>query len=69
MFVLTDGQPYVGGKADSKPRILAAVDRWNLLDQVRIHVIGVGDSIPRKFLRDLATRNGGKFVHEKSGSG
>ena len=66
MFVLTDGQPIIGGKNDSKERILAAVDRWNLLDQVRINVIGLGDSIPKRFLGKLASRNGGEFIHEKS---
>ncbi len=66
LFLLTDGQPIVAGKADSKPRILADTERWNLLDQVRINVIGLGDNLPRRFLRDLAIQNGGEFVHEKS---
>lgn len=65
-FVLTDGKPIVSGKSDKTQRILAAVARWNLLDRVTIHVIGLGDSVPKTFLRKLASHNGGRFVHEQS---
>ncbi len=66
IFVLTDGIPYIGNKADKFPKILAAVKRWNLLRRVVIHTIGMGDGIPEKWLKRLAAENGGKFVHELS---
>jgi hypothetical protein len=71
MFVLTDGRPMVprpagrGLAQDNRDAILAAVDRWNLLNRVVIHTIGMGEDLPKGFLKKLAKQNGGRFVHER----
>ena len=49
---------------DKNSRILAAVRRWNLLQRITIHTIGLGEGISKRFLKKLATQNGGQFVHE-----
>jgi len=64
IFVLTDGMPFIGNKPDKFPKILEAVKRWNLLRRVVVHTIGLGDGIPKKWLKRLAADNGGKFVLE-----
>jgi Mg-chelatase subunit ChlD len=72
IFVLTDGRPVIPAPAgdkrlsrDSRKRIRAAVQRWNLLGRVTVHTIGLGDELPAGFLRKLAEENGGRFVHER----
>ena len=72
MFVLTDGVPTVstapglpGIVLDSTDAILAAARRWNLLDRVVIHSIGLGDEFAGPFLQGLAESNGGRFVKEE----
>ena len=73
VFVLSDGWPTTtihNGRVghDNPPQILYAVDRWNPLGRIAIHTIGLGlrdgggVQSPRGFLRQLARRNGGKFV-------
>ncbi|MDP6540219.1 MAG: VWA domain-containing protein [Planctomycetota bacterium] len=64
LFVLTDGLPIRGGKADSVKRIHAAVRRWNLFGRVVVHVICLGDKAPTKFAKGLAEQNGGRYVRE-----
>ena len=66
IFVLTDGQPVIKTRYDDKRRIRAEVRRQNLLGRVVIHTIGLGEPLPKKFLRALAEENGGRFVHEKA---
>jgi Mg-chelatase subunit ChlD len=69
-YVLTDGQPMRmnpdpegrGLIGDNKKEIVAAVTEWNLMQQSTIHVIGMGKSIPHKFLGKLAAANGGRYV-------
>jgi len=69
-YVLTDGQPMrmnpdpegKGLLGDNKKEIVAAVTEWNLMQQSTIHVIGMGKSIPHKFLGKLAAANGGRYV-------
>ena len=71
MFVLTDGVPSIstapgipGVVLDSTDGILAAARRWNLLNRVVIHSIGLGDEFAGPFLGALAANNGGHFVEE-----
>ncbi|MFT4541344.1 MAG: hypothetical protein ACI841_000638 [Planctomycetota bacterium] len=64
IVVLTDGAPIVNGKRDSPPRIRSAVKRWNLNERVVLHIIGLGDQIP-KFMQLLAEDNGGQFAQHK----
>ena len=64
IFLLTDGRPIVAGKGDDREHILASVRRWNLNRRVVLNVVGLGDDVPRKFLRQLAEENGGVFAHE-----
>ncbi len=66
VFLLTDGRPIVGGKADRGDAIRTAVQRWNLRGRVVLHTIGLGDDLPKNFLKALAADNGGRFVHEVS---
>jgi hypothetical protein len=66
MFLLTDGQPIVGGKRDPPAGILRAVKRWNLGGQVVIHTVGLGNEVPVQFLKKMAKAHGGKFAHEVS---
>jgi len=70
IYLLTDGEPTVPsgrrGRRDDPDTILRAVRRWNLLQQVTIHVIGLGDQAPAAFLERLADENGGGFVREGS---
>jgi len=67
MFLLTDGRPVLsGGKNDNLGRIRADLRRWNLLGRVVVHTIGLGDNVPKQFMRRLAQENGGTFVHERS---
>ena len=50
---------------DATDRILEAVRRWNMLDQVVINTIGLGDRFAGSFLESLAEENGGRFVSER----
>ena len=69
-YVLSDGLPMrmhpdpmkKGLRGDARQEILAAVSEWNLLDRSTVHVIGMGKSIPHKFLGKLASQNGGRYV-------
>ncbi|MEQ8762319.1 MAG: VWA domain-containing protein [Planctomycetota bacterium] len=67
IFLLTDGRPYVGNQPDDPKRILAAVKRWNALNQVTLHVIGLGNDVPRGFLKSLATDQKGSLILERAG--
>ncbi len=67
VFLLTDGRPYVGNKPDDKGRIVRAVKRWNALQQVRLHVIGLGNDVPRQFLKTLASDHSGTLILERAG--
>ena len=63
IFLLTDGTPTTpDGKSDSTEKILEAVRRWNPFQRVTIHCIGIGKSINKSFLEQLARENGGSFV-------
>ena len=71
MFFLSDGEPTrrTGGTMqplvrDDPNRILSAVRRWNALDRVTIHTIGIGLSRANaaKFMEALAGQNRGRFV-------
>ncbi len=64
IFLLTDGLPSAGRIIDTD-RILLEVDRMNRLRKIRIHVIGVGALNDTSFLRELAKRNGGKFIEKR----
>ena len=50
---------------DSTDTILRATRRWNVLDRVVIHTIGLGDGFAESFLAALAEQNGGRFVSER----
>jgi len=70
MFVITDGRPKApdvtqpkGLVNDGFKRIRREVRRWNLLDRVVVHTIGLGAPLPKKFLEKLASDNGGQFTH------
>jgi hypothetical protein len=45
--------------------ILDAVRRWNALDRVVVHTIGLGDGVGDWFLQGLAQQNGGTYVRER----
>jgi Ca-activated chloride channel family protein len=60
IFFLTDGTP-TAGKVQDPDKILAAVTEWNRTARIVVHVIGVGDSCDEKFLKALASQNGGQF--------
>jgi hypothetical protein len=64
IFLLTDGLPFVGERADHRPSIQRALQRWNLRGRVVVHVVGLGREVPADFLRPLAEQNGGKWVLE-----
>jgi hypothetical protein len=62
IFLLTDGSPTTpDGKLDSTEKILVGVRSWNALKRVTIHCIAIGKDLNEKFLRDLASENGGEF--------
>lgn len=65
IFFLSDGAPF-GGKIDAPAEIIATVGRWNRVQRVSIHSIGVGVKEPKAevfaaFLKDLAETNWGIY--------
>lgn len=80
LFFLSDGAPTIPNRAkrgigqDDCDRILASVRRWNAMDRVTIHAVGIGLQDrkrdrnakgrlwPAVFLRKLAAGNGGRYV-------
>ena len=56
----------MGGKGDNREHILDCVRRWNVGQRVVVNTVGLGDDVPRTFLRRLAKENGGQFAHEGS---
>lgn len=65
IFLLTDGRPIVAGKTDKASNILRAARRFNLRRHVVIHTIGLGNDVPKGFMKNLAADHGGRFVHER----
>jgi hypothetical protein len=65
IFLLTDGRPIVAGKTDKAVTILRAARRFNLRRHVVIHTIGLGNDVPKGFMKNLAADHGGRFVHER----
>jgi len=65
LFLLTDGRPIAAGKSDKGSAILRAARRFNLRRHVVIHTIGLGNDVPKGFLKNLAADHGGRFVHER----
>lgn len=62
IFLLTDGSPTKpDGTADSTDKILLGVRSWNPLQRVTIHCIALGKDLNERFLRQLASENGGEF--------
>jgi Mg-chelatase subunit ChlD len=62
IFLLSDGSPTLPtGGADSTEKIIAAVRKWNSLKTVVVHCIGIGRGVNTRFMRQLATENGGEF--------
>jgi Mg-chelatase subunit ChlD len=62
IFLLSDGSPTLPtGGADSTEKIIAAVRKWNSLKTVVVHCIGIGQGVNIRFMRQLATENGGEF--------
>ena len=62
IFLLTDGSPTrPDNTRDSTQKIIEAVREWNVLKRVRIHTIGIGDKVNRKFMAQLAAENNGEF--------
>lgn len=64
IFFLTDGGP-THGRITDPGKILHEVSNRNKLRKIVIHCIGLGEGINAQFLGQLATQNGGKFVHVK----
>jgi len=64
IFLLSDGAPSEGRIIDTG-QILDEVDRMNKLRKIRIHTIGIGALNDSAFLRELARRNGGKYIEKK----
>jgi len=63
IFLLTDGTPTkADGTIDSTDKILVACREWNRLKRVTIHCIGIGRAHNGRFMAQLATENGGKYV-------
>jgi len=63
VFLLTDGKPQLpDGTLDDTARIREAVRRWNPLDKIVVHTIGIGKGINVPFLQALASENQGRFV-------
>ncbi|MBK8978970.1 MAG: VWA domain-containing protein [Planctomycetes bacterium] len=64
VFLLSDGEPSTGAVVDTDD-IVAAVTESNRLRRVRIHTIYMGGR-DSKFMRGLATANGGRYVRTGS---
>ncbi|MFT7668984.1 MAG: hypothetical protein ACI8X5_001684 [Planctomycetota bacterium] len=61
IYLVSDGDPK-GGKVDDQEELLAAVQKWNRKDKVKINCIDLQRS-PSKFLKELADANGGEYRH------
>ncbi len=61
IFLLSDGTP-TAGKVTSPNEILEAVTKWNSLNKITIHTIGLGEDCDKEFMRKLAEQNSGKFI-------
>ena len=64
IYFLSDGVPTVG-RTLSADEILRQVRRWNEFQKVKVHTVGLGESIDPDFMRMLAEQTGGQFVHKK----
>lgn len=64
IYFLSDGVPTVGRTTDPE-EILRQVQRWNELQNIQVHTVGLGKSIDPEFMRRLAEQTGGRFVHKK----
>lgn len=61
IFLLSDGAPS-SGPVTNPDGIRTDVKKWNLLQRVKIHSIGLGDDCDEKFMRGIAEDNGGIYV-------
>lgn len=62
IFLLSDGSPTLpNGEFDSTEKIIKAVRKWNALKSVVVHCIGIGRGVNERFMKKLATENGGEF--------
>lgn len=61
IYFLSDGHPTTGDITE-RDQLLEYVRRRNVLGQIIVHAIGVGDAHDALFLRRLAEENGGRYV-------
>jgi len=61
IFLLTDGEPNRGRLSVLKD-LLDQVTRRNARAGLVIHAVGIGEAAGSSFLKDLARRNGGRYV-------
>jgi len=64
IYLMSDGMPN-NGRITEPGAIVAKVTEMNKTRKIVIHTIAVGDQIRGDFMKELAERNGGKFVHRK----
>ena len=61
IFLLSDGEPN-RGRVRVLEDLLEHVTQRNARHGLVIHAIGIGEVAGRSFLKDLARRNGGRYV-------
>lgn len=65
ILFLSDGEPTCGS-VPFEEDLLAEIERLNARKLVTIHCIHLGNEKGHRFMEQLATRNGGQFIHVKS---
>lgn len=70
IFFVSDGAPTdAAGQVEDYNRVLQAVRQWNAMKRVVIHTIGIGKEHNVRFMKQLASENGGQYrgVQPKKG--
>ena len=60
IYFLTDGKP-TAGKFQDPNRILKRVREWNSTANLKLHVIGIGNTLDEEMCEKLATIGDGQF--------
>jgi hypothetical protein len=64
IYLMSDGMPN-NGRITEPGAIIAKISEMNKSRKIIIHTIAVGEQIREDFMKPLAEKNGGTFVHRK----